>query len=218
MPTHVMIRPMPRWNGSGFWTWSVLPAVMACGGESGESGACGAFDACGGDPAGDWVSVSVCEEGDLDAILRESEAELPPACAGSFIIEGVSPNTTLNIDATGNFVEAGAIALDWRISFELPCISALAEQPVPAASIPIFCQAFQDEISSSTEAPFQSVTCASSETSCDCDANQDVPVGVAGTFPEDGSNRNFCVNGDELTRLGGSESDVAVTITYTRQR
>jgi hypothetical protein len=199
--------------------------MLACGGESGGAGSCGAFDACGGDATGSWVSESVCDDGSLSTAVEESTRELPPACASGFT---VSPRleTIVNVDATGAFSQDGTLFLDWQFRFDLPCISALAGQAVPAAAIPSFCQAIQEELGSAADTPFQNFACEASSAACDCDADQAVPVEERGTVdPQsgsaalgDGSTAEFCVNGDELTLRDGSDPRARIVTTYTRQR
>lgn len=196
-------------------------AGVSCGGDSDGGAGCGPFTPCGGDPTGLWQAQSVCTEVGFEQL--SAAQGLPPQCGDVFTINEVRQDGTLSL-SVGSYDENVELTIDWDMRFDLSCISALAEAPVPAGQIPVFCDAFQEEILSDPESPFTNMTCRVAGEECLCDGSQNELVATAGTlqiegnnlFLDNGDDRQFCVNGDELVLETEDPMIGLFQVTYTR--
>jgi hypothetical protein len=199
----------PIVSGKSFAAFRVLATSLllglACGGDSDPAGSCGAFSACGGDPTGTWQGQAVCLEGDLSG-LAASAGDFPAACRDGVIIDAVTLDTTLDLQAVGTYTERGSLILDWTFRFDAECFSAFAGQTVPPGQVSVYCDLLEQTLADDPESPFETLACTMSNGTCNCDGVQAEPIDSAGTFDVqsgtltlDGDrSRPFCARGDTL--------------------
>ena len=191
-------------SNGGFGGVALLGALclLGCGGESEGSG-CGAFSACGGDPSGVWQSRAMCMERGFGAVIDAQD--LPAQCQDAMRVGNPRPETTLTINPDGTFTETGTMTLPWTMRWDIPCVSAISEQPVTAAQMPIFCDSFQAQLDDPNSV-FASMNCQVVLDVCTCNATQLVMIEASGTSQvqgtsivfADGTTREFCIEGDEF--------------------
>jgi hypothetical protein len=207
----------------GFGGVALLGAlcVLGCGGESEGSG-CSAFSACGGDPTGVWQSQAVCMERGFDAVIDAQD--LPAQCQTAMRVGTPRPESTLTVNPDGSFTETGAMILPWSMRWDVPCVSALSEQPITLAQMPTFCDSFQAQIGNDPSSVFASLNCQVVVDVCSCSATQLVTIQGSGTSEiqgtsivfSDGTTREFCIEGDEF-RLRSEDATFGGTVsTYIR--
>lgn len=196
-------------------------AAVSCGGESNEAAGCGPFTPCGGDPTGVWQAQSVCSELAIEDVIAAQG--LPRECEDALSISAVRQDGTLSL-SVGSYEENVNISIDWDMRFDLTCISALAEGPVPATQVPTFCDAFEEQILEEPESPFSDVTCRVAGDQCLCDGLQNGTNATAGTLQIDGNNllfeagdaRQFCASENELVLETADPMIGLVQVTYAR--
>ena len=196
-------------------------AAASCGGDSNDGAGCGPFTPCGGDPTGVWQAQSVCSEIAVEDVLAAQG--LPPECGDALRITEVRQVGTLSLGA-GSYDENVDFTIVWDLRFDLTCVNALAEAPVPAAQIPAFCDGFQEQIRSDPESPFTDMTCRVAGDACLCDALQNELVASVGTLQiggnnllfEAGDDRQFCASGDELVLETADPMIGLFQVTYAR--
>ena len=160
----------------------------------------GGFEACGGDPAGEWVFSEVCVEEDdagFEALLE--------VCPGSDITARVSASGTLSAVVDGRL----SIALDLEREIEIEADRACAAE---------ICEAMFERFDCSTQGMANNV--------CQCSQRGSgqrilpgwrVDGGILMASNEGGPSYGFCMDGDTMTLdMPGDEGLMAPIFTLER--
>ncbi len=208
-----MMRALAR----GTMTVVASLGLASCGGNSnsGEVFTCpGTFDACGGDPTGEWEVSSMCIEGNLVQALNDLAPF--PNCATGVQSAAVTFSGTVAYRA-GTVTYALTTTTSAKLSYSPACMVTLAGTADAGG-----CALLASLLSGSAG---QSGSCSWGGTSCDCDAtatstnmssNGYTPGG--GTITEtDGSSYGFCVTGTTMAQRGEISAGNYGVMTLTKQ-
>lgn len=207
--------------------WGVVLVALCllngCGDESSSRDAkatpkcTSTFEACGGDPTGDWEITSYCMEGDLAAEYNDG---LTPECSGGFLAAGVSVEGSVRYTATEVTYDSGAsraVTASYSPAcaanvFDVDALDSAGCKEVEAANADI-------------DSPGH-VTCNYSGGNCVCDrlttlvqkATDTYTVYADGSIAEgEGTNYEFCVSGREMVLREKLYGD-AFVVTTLRKR
>ena len=200
----------------------VLVAMLcACksddGDGSGDLGACGQFDGCGGDLVGTWTIDSACTD---NFIRLMGTAVDQPECGG--LIVDTQSDATGTFTFTANTLSSSAtLSIDVTARYTPACVMALANGA--AVDLAATCSSLSDQYAMMPSV--SGASCAIEGDNCDCILSFDQPVStnemytVSGntiTYPNDPDPITYCVTGNQL-QMGGRTMGAALLLTLTRQ-
>jgi hypothetical protein len=197
----------------------VAIAVAGCDGDS-KGGSCAQPDACGGDVVGTWKIVDSC----IDFELPPIDSDFCPQATASVADIALSGGVTYDADLT--YSSTLTMAFSFVIKYPLSCFSS-GGQTITCAE---FNDALQEELAANPNPDFQSYTCASAGSFCNCTAvATPMTQTESGTYTTtsgritttssgDSSTDKYCVQGDTLHLISDqADAEVSGVIDLARQ-
>jgi hypothetical protein len=179
----------------------VLLASCGSGSGSGQVGTCtGAFDACGGDPTGQWDISSMCSEGDLARAINDATVGDLPSCAN--VVQSASMTFSGSVSySNGTVTHDVSTTTTAKLSYTMACLADVRGTPTADAST---CAALDASYKNSVVG---TGSCTFTGATCDCDStvhSTDTAVNgytvSGGTITEsDGSSYQFCVTAGTMS-------------------
>jgi hypothetical protein len=193
------------------------------GGTAGSGGAppeipinqmCETFEPCGGDPEGSWTVVDTCLE-------TPGEIPLLDVAGCEDAVQGVGVDvvgTRTYEDGELTFEQVATVRVAVIVSDECATAVTMADQQVDANELCAFLPAL---VALNMDSPFSQVECAVVDEACNCDLYMDAETTtttttyvVDGTHitQGDGTEYDFCQEGDSLITHGLAESDMTMAV------
>jgi hypothetical protein len=163
------------------------------------------FDACGGNPEGEWTIEAMYS--DVDTNLLGTRFDDEPACNGAVHAVGLTPEGTYRFGPGSQYRVDGTLTVDIDLTLTGECFTALAGVDDHGIELRV-----TDEACHALEASFQSqsalsaAACGFTKNACECSVSTAKTVlddvgtfRVSGdTLTLNGQDTEFCVQGDRL--------------------
>jgi hypothetical protein len=211
------------------WMVAVLLAFgqLACGSSSGDGGITGTlctdtFNACGGEPTGNWTLSGFCLDGDLVAGLNSEQTAA--SCS--------SQTKTAQAKGSGTANYMAPVAGDGVVVYDAKLELRTTESISPACAADAWGVATLDatgctQIQTAIKAgdANTTVTCAMAAGNCDCTVDQVTLQKAQNLYTLTGSNivesddstYDICVNGMTMTQRQNIAGTVNVISTFTKK-
>jgi len=200
---------------------------LACSGSSGDGAITGAlctdtFNACGGDPTGNWTVTGFCLDGDLVAGLNSSQTatECNTQTKTAQLKGSGSANYMAPVSGEGVVVYDAKLELRTTESISPACAAASWDVATLDAS---GCAQIQTAIKGGDADT--TVTCVMAAGNCDCTVDQVSLQKAQNLYTITGSNitesddstYDFCINGTTMTQRENIAGNVNVITTFTKK-
>lgn len=202
--------------------WLVCPLLwLGCGDDSDDP--IDDFDACGGDPEGEWTIDAMYSDGDTDLVGTRFAEE--PECGGAVHDIGLSPEGTYRFGPGSQYRVDGTLTVDIELTLTGDCFTALAGADAHGVELRITDEACQElEANFQSQPTYSAAACGFHKDACECSVSTTKTViDDVGTFRVNGDtltlngqDAEFCVNGDSL-EIRRDVSDRSVLVVLSKQ-
>jgi hypothetical protein len=180
------------------------------------------FDACGGDPQGEWTIEAMYSDVEGDVLGPRFAEE--PSCNGAVHAVGLTPEGTYRFGPGSQYRVDGTLTVDVDLTLTGDCFTALAGADDVGVELRITDEAC-DELESGFDADpaISAAACGFTNNACECSlSGAKTVIDDLGTFRVsgdtltlNGQDTEFCVDGDTL-EIRRQVSDRSVLVVLSK--
>jgi len=181
------------------------------------------FEACGGNPEGEWAIEAMYSDVDSDLLGTRFADE--PACAGAVHDVGLTPEGTYRFGPGSQYRVDGTLTVDIELTLTGDCFSALSGADEHGVELRITDETCEElETSFQSEPSFSAADCGFTKDACECSVSTAKSViDDVGTYRVEGDtlslndqDAEFCVDGDSL-EIRRDVSDRSALVVLSKQ-
>jgi hypothetical protein len=181
------------------------------------------FEACGGDPEGEWTIDAMYSDVDSDLLGTRFADE--PACAGAVHDVGLTPEGTYRFGPGSQYRVDGTLTVDIDLTLTGDCFTALSGADENGLEVRVTDEACEQlEMGFQSDPGFSAADCGFTKNACECSVSTAKSViDDVGTFRVqgdtlslNGQDAEFCVDGDSL-EIRRDVSDRSALVVLSKQ-